>query len=354
MWNNFTNKQDDQCEMVNETERAEVYKCGNSFTGKAKPLEKGFHSDIFTIRDEIKGKNIKKAMNDLGGLKLFIEPNDKVYIKSDFSLVSPAPNPKIIETIAKEVKKIGAEVSIIDNDTPFRDFSSDLITRSGYYDTLKKHEVPVYSIGGSEKVTFDVSGTKFKLPKFLFEENAKLINVASMKHDIISGVSLGERNLLDLVDKSDLESADTEDLIVKVNKVLSPELTILDGSRVCLSANPVVCEENDADFVLMSNNAVCADAWGTKLLFYPLDQVEHIQESDRLGIGSKNCNEVKKSKNPLLVANARWKQLSPSPKMVKSFSDAYNTMKASLGSSKADSVWTDVLIPILNGIKGDD
>ena len=88
VWNNFTAKQDIKCELVNETERAEIYKCGNTFTGKAKPLEKGLHSDIFTVRSEIKGSNIKKALNDLGGLKSFIEPDDKVYIKTEFSFIS--------------------------------------------------------------------------------------------------------------------------------------------------------------------------------------------------------------------------------------------------------------------------
>lgn len=352
MWG--TIKPEEKCELVSETNRAVIHKCGNSFKGTAKPLQKGFRDDIFTIRDEIKSSNIKKALGDLGGIKEIIKPEDKVYIKSSFSLIAPSPNPKILETVVREIKKTGAEVSIIDNDTPFRDFSSDLVTRSGYYDVLKKNEIPVYSITGSEKVDFDVSGTKFRLPKFLFEKNAKLINLASMKHDLISGVSLGQKNLLELVDKQDLEQANTEELITKINAVIKPELTILDGSRACLSANPLVCEENDADFILMSNNPVCADSWGTKLLFYPVDEVKHLQLSDKMGIGSKNCNEVKKSKNPLLVANARWKQLAPSPKMVKNFSSAYNSIKASLGSAKSDDMWANVLVPILNGVKREE
>ena len=256
-----------------------------------------------------------------------------------------------IETLSQEITKLGATGAIIDNDNPFRSFSNDLIIASGYYDIIKKQQIPVHNINKADKIKFKVDRTEFHLPKILFEEKAKLINIATLKHDLISGVSLGQKNLLGLIDKEDLGGQDLEEVISKVNKVIKPEFTILDGSRACLSANPLLCEPNDGNFLIMSDDSVCADSWATKILHYPVAKVRHLNLSENMRNGSQNCIEAKKSKNPILVANSHWKHLAPTPTSVEKFSKAYHIIRDTIGTTKADSLWAETLIPLFNKVK---
>lgn len=344
-------KENPNCQLLKDSERYSLYDCGNHIVGKDKPISHGLEKGTFSVRSDVGKKAIKKALNDLGGMKSYISPNDKVYIKTSFSNTFPSPNPEIIKSVVKGAKKLGAEVAIIDNDTPYRPFTNDLVSGSGYYKVVKNFQIPVHNVSKSEKISFDVDGTKFELPKFLFDENAKLINVATMKHDLMSGVSLGQKNLVDLVSPKDSYDADPDALSVAVNKVLKPSFTVLDGSRACLAGNPISCRPDDGDFLLASNDIVCADAWGSKALFYPVDRVKHIHGADKAGIGETNCKEAKKSQNPITVAKNNWKKLAPTPEAVEEFSDAYKSMSNSIGGAKVASMWSKTIVPTIHNIR---
>ncbi|MGV9200039.1 MAG: hypothetical protein ACOC44_17365 [Promethearchaeia archaeon] len=94
---------------------------------------------------------------------------------------------------------------------------------------MKDKEVPIYNVNNSEKIIFRDRDTEFSLPKVLFEEDTKLINIAPMRHDLRSGVNLGMKSLVDLVDPVDVHNNDMTKLITSVTAALDPDLTILDG-----------------------------------------------------------------------------------------------------------------------------
>jgi uncharacterized protein (DUF362 family) len=340
-----------ECEVWRETDRYTIYDCNGKLKGKDKKIKKSLTNGTFAVRKGSGQRDTKKVLKYIGGMDKYINKGDKVYIKSSFSFISDSPNSDILDRVIKECKKAGAEkVAIIDNDTPSRKFLNDLIIKSGYYDTIKDKEIPVHNIDKSEKIPFKSYGSEFSLPKFLFEKNAKLINIAPMRHDLISGVSLGQKNLVDLVKPADIYNNDEEKLITGINKILNPDLTILDGSRSCLSAYPLSCKNDDGDFLLVSDDPVCADAWGSKIMFYPVNKVEHIVQSDKERVGKINCLEAKKSANPISVAKGKWKQLAPSPKIVNDFSDSYRKIKDAIGGKKSSDLWAKTLVPVFDKI----
>lgn len=340
------------CKVWRENDRYIIRDCNGDLEGEVKDQKRKITNGTFAVRKGSGKKDTKKLLKYIGGMDEYVDKGDTVYIKTSFSFVSDSPNDDILNRVVKEARKSGAkEVAIIDNDTPYRTFSNDLIVKSGYYDTVKDKEIPIYNVNKSERVHFQTDQNSFYLPKILFEDDVKLINIAPMRHDLNSGVNLGQKNLIDLVSPDDIYRNREEDLVVSVNRVLRPDITILDGSRSCLSGYPLSCRRDDGNFVLMSDDPVCADAWGSKILFYPVDEVEHIIKGDEMGVGKMNCMEAKKSSSPITVAKGKWKQLAPSPKMVKMFSEAKEEMIDSLGGRKTTKLWTDTVIPIIDKIK---
>jgi len=340
-----------RCELYKENDRMIVFKCDDGYAGTDKPLVPGLKRGIFSVRNGANNKGVKKALKDIGGIENYIHEGDDVYIKTEFSRVAPSPSPDVLKSVIKAVKKAGGKPSLIDNDTSYRKFTNDLVSNAGYYKILKKQGVPVHNVSGSEKVTFESNGKKFKVPKFLMEDNAKIINISTFKHDLISGVSLGQKNMIDLAEIDEPYEHDLDDMISTVHKVIRPDITILDGSRTCLSANPLFCERADNDFILTSNDTVCADAWGSKMLFTSVENVGHIIKSEELGVGDTKCMEAKKSKSPISVADGRWKTMAPDPNTVEQFSSAYKLIGKAVGGKMADSLWANTLIPIFHDIR---
>ncbi|MGV9172938.1 MAG: hypothetical protein ACOC35_10265 [Promethearchaeia archaeon] len=157
---------------------------------------------------------------------------------------------------------------------------------------MKDKEVPIYNVNNSEKIIFRDRDTEFSLPKVLFEEDTKLINIAPMRHDLRSGVNLGMKSLVDLVDPVDVHNNDMTKLITSVTAALDPDLTILDGVGRVFLVIPSYAMITMATFYWhqMIRYALMP---GSKILFYPSGKVKHIIENVRKSANKNMESRIK-------------------------------------------------------------
>lgn len=130
----------------------------------------------------------------------------------------------------------------------------------------------------SEMEAFDFSGEHgtYKIPRILKE--SKIINVPVLKTHVLTGVTLGIKNLFGLV-----QDRNKSKYHFRINGVLSdlaaiqPHINILDATYGMDGDGPVDGKVHRTDFLLASRSVVALDLAACELIGVEPDSIEHLR-----------------------------------------------------------------------------
>jgi uncharacterized protein (DUF362 family) len=245
---------------------------------------------------------IAAAMQSFGGMSTFISKGDIVVVKPNIGW-DRAPeyaantNPTLVSEIVKMCFEAGAkQVKVFDRtcNNPNRCYRNSKI------------EAYAEKVGADVVHIRDFKFKKLPLPEgeVLKEwpvykdylEADKVINVPVAKHHSMARVSLGLKNLMGVMggNRGSLHNHFTEK-ITDINSHILPTLTIIDAYRILTANGPSGGNINDVKLtksLVMSPCTVSADFLALELFNLKIENVSHINESNRRGLNKYDLNNL--------------------------------------------------------------
>lgn len=263
--------------------------------------------DIAAVKGDI-GPAVKKAVEMLGGMGRFVKNGSRVVIKPNMSFASGPErasntHPVVVRTLAEMCRKAGAgRVLVLDN--PLRP-AEQCIENSGIgaaCDSIEK--------GMAQTLTNPSRFSEVKIPngKSLKETNVMkevlnadvLIAAPVAKSHSGAGVSLSMKGMMGLIsNRGVMHRLDLHESIVDLASLLTPNLTVIDASRVLSTGGPggpgkVLTPKT----IIASTDMVAADAY-TVASFewyggrYDPDQIRHIRLAHKRKLGRMDLENLK-------------------------------------------------------------
>lgn len=243
----------------------------------------------------------KAAVDAIGGIKRFVKPGNKVVIKPNMSFSAgpgegPNTNPVVVAEVARLCSEAGASrIAVLDY---VLHAPQDCLTMSRIPQHCAGIPNTSVSVVQGDRMFRDVEvpkGKQLKKMRVVGEvlDSDVLIAVPVGKSHSAAGVSLSMKGMMGLIqDRMIFHTRyDLHEAIVDMASVLTPQLVVIDGTRILSTGGPggpgkVI----PLDMVIASADMLAADAqmvasgtwYGQK--FTP-KQVKHIRIAAERGLG---------------------------------------------------------------------
>jgi len=236
-------------------------------------------------------RNVRAAVERLGGMAQFVGPADVVVIKPNIGWDRTAEqgantHPDVVAEIVRLVRDARPRRVIV-ADCPVRR-SRAALERSGILAAASGAGAEVIAPEDSRYYPVYVSkrlGTWDVLEPFVIA--TKVINVPVAKHHPLTGVTCGLKNWFGITGRLRMTlHEDVQRAIADLAALMRPTLTIVDASRVLMQNGPFGGNADDVKplrTVAAGTDPVALDAWATSLFPYP--QPANLALAAQLGLG---------------------------------------------------------------------
>ncbi len=250
----------------------------------------------------------RAAVELLGGMGAFVKPGNKVVIKPNFSFANPpeaatTTHPEVVRELFVMCKEAGAaSVLILDNPLNAAELCLEQSAVLSACESVEKGAVHALDDARFYREAAIPNGASFKKTEVMTDvlEADVLISAPVAKSHSGAGVSLSMKNLMGLIwNRHVMHSRhDLHEAIVDLASLLTPDLCVIDATRVLTTNGPGGPGKVDKlDTVIASRDMVAADACAVALSewygkrFAPR-QVKHIALAHERGLGRMDIENL--------------------------------------------------------------
>ena len=227
-----------------------------------------------------------------------------VFVKPNFTFPrysqGVTTSPELLRCLLEIVKGRSSAVIVGESDGGNRSFKAEEAFKGHrMYKICKEVGVDLVNLSTlpSKFVQSEIQSrkVKVKLPKLILEKVDCFISVPVLKVHVITGVSLGLKNLWGCYPDTMrcLHHQNLERKLALMAKLLNPKITVIDGLFALNGHGPMFGEPVKMNLLLGSNNVVVADTLGAMTMGVPLEKAKHILMAAKEGIGTTNLESVK-------------------------------------------------------------
>lgn len=248
-------------------------------------------------------KGTLRAVNALGGMKLFVKPGNVVVVKPNIGWdrrpeQAATTHPLVVRAIAAEALRAGAKkVKVFDrtcND------ARRCYAASGIEAALKGMKgVELKHIEDERFMKVTLNGRTLREWE-LYDEAVSadvLINVPIAKHHGLTGLTLGLKNIMGVMGGNrGIVHRYIDTALADINAVLRSHLTVIDATRILTANGPQGGNPRDVkilNMVIASRDIVAADAYATTLFDLRPEQISTTVAAYRRGLGEMNLNRMR-------------------------------------------------------------
>jgi len=276
-------------------------------------FKEGDRTSVSVVHGRDVEKMVREAIDLIGGLEKLDIEGKTVLLKPNVLNGSPPPattNPRVVRAVAKVVFDAGAaRVLVGDMSTFFK-----LPTRKNMESTFIKmmsEEVGAEMVPFDEGdwVSVDIPNGQFLKKVYVTEklfEVDRVINLPVIKTHRSATYSIALENLVGtthfrhrpyLVSRSHWE-----EVIAELNLAFSPDLHIVDGTRIMVEGGPSEGKAIDSNLIIATGDRIAADVVGLGILkhYSDLPRIRDVNVWDQrqvkraieLGLGVKGAKEL--------------------------------------------------------------
>jgi uncharacterized protein (DUF362 family) len=164
-----------------------------------------------------------------------------------------------------------------------------LCDRAGVRFINLRHEEEKVELKVPNAMTLDT----IKVPKIVTE--SAIISAAKLKTHMETGVTLGMKNMFGLLPdkfKGKYHMRGMDKVIVDINTILKPTLTVIDGFVGMEGRGPVQGNPVKMDTIIAGRDVVATDATATRVMGIDPQTIEHIKWGHERGLGEMYDVEV--------------------------------------------------------------
>jgi uncharacterized protein (DUF362 family) len=243
--------------------------------------------------------------------KDYVKKDSVVFVKPNFTFPrykeGVTTSPELVKYLLGILKDRASSVIVGESDGGNHSFKAEEAFRGHQmYKICREIGVELVNLSKlrSKFVESEIQSKKVKvqLPKVLLEDVDCFISVPVLKVHVITGVSLGLKNLWGCYPDTMrcLHHQTLNHKLALMAKLLNPKITVIDGFYALDGHGPMFGDPLKMDLILASNNVVVADALGAAIMGVSLKRAKHIIIAEKEGIGTTNLEKVR--------VNTDWKQ----------------------------------------------
>ncbi|MDH5721109.1 MAG: DUF362 domain-containing protein [Spirochaetia bacterium] len=253
------------------------------------------------IKKETVFKMIDEGFKQMGGIEKFIRKGMNVVIKPNIGFNSPperahTTNPYIVEAVAKKCVSAGASVKILDRPV----HTARLCYKNcGMTEAAKKSGASVHYVDDRKFKEVRVKNGLNLEDLDVYHELIKadfVINVPIAKDHKSANLTMAMKNLMGVIGgRRGWFHLSLHENIVDFNKAIPVHLVILDALRILTANGPAsgtLKDVKETRTIIMGTNAVCVDAYTTRLFNKKPADIEYLTLAHKEKMGEIDANKM--------------------------------------------------------------
>jgi uncharacterized protein (DUF362 family) len=258
-------------------------------------------SKVAVVKGERGHEPVFKAL-DLVDYKSVVAGFERALIKVNFICdkswdTGATTDPMVVEAIWMKLKEIGVEASVVESDATMTNADKaylnsgmkEMCTRNGIEFINLRHvkdrvRLPVPDGEALHSIT---------VPRIVTE--SAVISAAKLKTHMATTVTLGMKNMFGLLPdkfKGKYHAKGINNVIVEINTVLKPVLTVVDGFVGMEGRGPVDGDPVKMDLIVAGRDVVAVDATCSRIMGFDPHKIKHIQRANDRGLGEIDDVEI--------------------------------------------------------------
>jgi len=233
---------------------------------------------------------------DLIDYKSALAGYDKVLIKVNFITdktwdTGATTDPIIVEAIIKKLKDLPVTVYVVESDATITS-ADKAFKKTGMKEMCERNGVECINLRHvKDKVKLAIPDGEalrsITVPRLVTE--SAVISAAKLKTHSDTGVTLGMKNMFGLLPdkfKGKYHLKGISKVIVDINTVLKPTLTVIDGFVGMEGAGPVDGTPVRMDLIIAGTDTVATDATACRVMGINPHEIKHIRKAHEKGLGN--------------------------------------------------------------------
>jgi uncharacterized protein (DUF362 family) len=247
------------------------------------------------VKDNLK-EAILEAVNSIGGFGKFVETGDTVLLKPNFNTADPFPastDPEFLKAVVELVYDYGAKLVMIGESSTMTLNTRKVMEKLGIFDLLKMKLSPrIYVFEEGEWIKKEIPNGKYlkgvSVP-ILLDKVDKLILLPCLKTHCYAQFTGALKLAIGFMKPSQrvsLHLRHLQEKIAELNKIINPNLIIMDGRKCFINKGPSEGELREPNLILASANRVSIDIEGIKI-------IQSYKDNSLAGIDPRQLPQIK-------------------------------------------------------------
>jgi len=262
-------------------------------------------SEVAIVKGERGHEPVYRAL-DLINYESALSGWDTVLIKVNFITVETwdtgaTTDPIVVEAMIKRLKNLSVQIFVVESDATMTN-ADEAFEATGMKEMCEHNGVQCVNLRHvKDRVKINIpNGETLKsitVPRIITE--SAIISAAKLKTHMSTKVTLGMKNMFGLLPdklKSKYHAKGISKVIVDINTVLKPALTVIDGFVGMEGRGPVGGTPAKMDLIIAGKDVVATDATAARVMGFEPLEIAHIRRAYEKGLGNVDNIEVLGSK----------------------------------------------------------
>jgi uncharacterized protein (DUF362 family) len=226
----------------------------------------------------------------------------KVLIKVNFITTmtwdtGATTDPMVVEAIIQRLKKLPVEIYVVESDATMTN-ADKAFEVTGMAEMCRQNGVECLNLRHApDKIKVNVPNgeclKEITVPRIVTE--SAIISAAKMKTHMATKVTLGMKNMFGLLPdkfKAKYHAKGINKVIVDINTVIKPHLTVIDGFIAMEGRGPTDGSPVKMDLIVAGKDPVATDATCARVMGLDPHEISHIRTAHQKGLGNIDNIEI--------------------------------------------------------------
>ena len=262
-------------------------------------------STVAIVKGERGHEPVFKAL-DLIDYKSCLSGYKKALIKVNFICTETwdagaTTDPIVVEAIIKKLKDLPLEIFVVESDATMTN-ADKAYEATGMKEMCQRNGVEFLNLRyQKDKVKIPIPNCEtlgsITVPRIVTE--SAVISAAKLKTHMATKVTLGMKNMFGLLPdkfKGKYHMNGISKVIVDINTVIKPALTVIDGFVAMEGRGPTNGTPVKMDLIIAGKDVVATDATAARVMGFDPAEISHIRTAAQKGLGNIDNIEIVGSK----------------------------------------------------------
>lgn len=262
-------------------------------------------SEVAIVKGERAHEPVFKAL-DLINYESALSGWDTVLIKVNFITVETwdtgaTTDPIVVEALIKKLKNLPVQIFVVESDATMTN-ADKAFEATGMKTMCERNGIQCLNLRHiKDRVKIAIPNGEalncIKVPRIVTD--SAIISAAKLKTHTLTTVTLGMKNMFGLLPdkfKGKYHAKGISKVIVDINTVLKPVLTVIDGFVGMEGRGPTGGTPVKMDLIIAGKDVVAVDATAARVMGFEPMEIVHIRKAYEKGLGNIDNIEVLGSK----------------------------------------------------------